>query len=323
LPLRLEERPRTRAFWRSHFEVWELSGLTQREYCERHGLSLKNFGNWRGQLKREDAVGVKARWGRYPRLRPSSGPSSDRPKIERPKTERPTIEKPAPAVVMEPGGQRRFSEDAKRRIVEETYQPGVSVSRVARQYGITTSLLFRWRRALGIEPKTEAATFLPVQIADDGMSVTERREASDQPTAPSMIATEALRRIAEIYAVEKRVRGQSAKDRKRVRQIESRPLVAAMKVVEMELWDTADLDMLEPAYIAFDGKGSGEFLFGCVTAELDCADTPAGADFTWQDHDEMDEASGDGFAELEDNGTLTGEIRFHRGDESTFRARPW
>jgi transposase len=187
LPLRLEERPRTRAFWRSHFEVWELSGLTQREYCERHGLSLKNFGNWRGQLKREDAVGVKARWGRYPRLRPSSGPSSDRPKIERPKTERPTIEKPAPAVVMEPGGQRRFSEDAKRRIVEETYQPGVSVSRVARQYGITTSLLFRWRRALGIEPKTEAATFLPVQIADDGMSVTERREASDQPTAPSII----------------------------------------------------------------------------------------------------------------------------------------
>jgi len=38
LPLRLEERVPTRAFWRSHFEVWALSGLTQREYCERHGL---------------------------------------------------------------------------------------------------------------------------------------------------------------------------------------------------------------------------------------------------------------------------------------------
>jgi hypothetical protein len=68
LPLRLEDRGPTRAFWRSHFEVWELSGLTQRDYCERHGLNLKNFGNWRGQLKREDAVGPKARWGRYPRL---------------------------------------------------------------------------------------------------------------------------------------------------------------------------------------------------------------------------------------------------------------
>ena len=59
MPFRLEERGPTRAFWRSHFEVWKLSGLTQREYCERHGLSLKSFGNWRGQLKREDAVGPK------------------------------------------------------------------------------------------------------------------------------------------------------------------------------------------------------------------------------------------------------------------------
>jgi len=57
----------TRAFWRSHFEVWALGGLTQREYCERHGLGSKSFGNWRAQLKREDAVGPKARWGRYPR----------------------------------------------------------------------------------------------------------------------------------------------------------------------------------------------------------------------------------------------------------------
>lgn len=71
MPLRLEERQPTRAFWRSHFEPWELSGLTQQEYCERHGLNLKSFGNWRGLLKREDAAGPKVRWGRYPRLRPS------------------------------------------------------------------------------------------------------------------------------------------------------------------------------------------------------------------------------------------------------------
>ena len=46
-----------------------LSGLTQREYCERHGLSLKSFGNWRGQVKRVDVAGGDARWGRHPRLR--------------------------------------------------------------------------------------------------------------------------------------------------------------------------------------------------------------------------------------------------------------
>jgi transposase len=88
---------------------------------------------------------------------------------------------------MEPHGRRRFSEDAKKRIVEETCHPGVSVSAVARRYGIAAALLFRWRQALGVGPLPEAATFLPVQIADDGGSAVELREASDQPTAPPII----------------------------------------------------------------------------------------------------------------------------------------
>jgi hypothetical protein len=41
-----------RAFWRSHSGVWAVNGLTRREYCARHGLSLENFDNWRAQLKR-------------------------------------------------------------------------------------------------------------------------------------------------------------------------------------------------------------------------------------------------------------------------------
>jgi hypothetical protein len=45
--VRLEDRDQVRAFWRSPFEAWELSGLTQRENCAPHGVSLKNFGNWR------------------------------------------------------------------------------------------------------------------------------------------------------------------------------------------------------------------------------------------------------------------------------------
>ena len=35
----MHEREAVRALWRGHFEAWRLSGLTQREYCERHGLS--------------------------------------------------------------------------------------------------------------------------------------------------------------------------------------------------------------------------------------------------------------------------------------------
>jgi transposase len=192
LPLRLEERPRTRAFWRSHFEVWELSGLTQREYCERHGLSLKNFGNWRAQLKREDAAGPDARWGRYPRLRsmtsPMTRPMTKEPKTERPRTERPRIEKPVPALVTDPRGRRRFSEDAKKRM---SRRPGASVSSVARRYGIAAALLFRWRQALGVGPLPEGATFLPVQIAEDGGPAIEPREGSGQPAAPSIIVERA------------------------------------------------------------------------------------------------------------------------------------
>ena len=61
--LRIEERDGVSSFWRGHFEAWELSGLTQREYCSQHGISLKSFGNWRGQLKREAMAGPACTMG--------------------------------------------------------------------------------------------------------------------------------------------------------------------------------------------------------------------------------------------------------------------
>jgi hypothetical protein len=45
--------------------------------------------------------------------------------------------------------------------------------------------------------------------------------------------------------------------------------------------------------------------------------------FTWEGFDETDPAFGAGSAKLAPDGSLTGEIRFHRGDESTFKARRW
>ena len=44
--------------------------------------------------------------------------------------------------------RRKWSVEEKRRIIEETYRPGMSVSQVARNYGITPSLLFYWRRTM-------------------------------------------------------------------------------------------------------------------------------------------------------------------------------
>lgn len=101
------------------------------------------------------------------------------------------------------------------------------------------------------------------------------------------------------------------------------PLSGKWRIVEMALWDNGFLDMMEPAYIAFDGKAGGEFAFGCVTGSLYCRKTLSGVDFTWEGNDEMDSASGDGWAEILKDGTLKGEICFHNGDVSTFKTRRW
>ncbi len=101
------------------------------------------------------------------------------------------------------------------------------------------------------------------------------------------------------------------------------PLLGRWRITEMELRDAEFVDMLEPAYITFEAKGGGEFLFGAVRGDLDCRYGPDGVRFTWEGFDEMDPASGAGSAKLAPDGSLAGEIRFHRGDESTFQARRW
>lgn len=73
----------------------------------------------------------------------------------------------------------------KRQIVEETLEPGASVSRVARKYGVNANQVFSWRRlyqqgGLALRPKDlacnassadphaagTASALLPVQVVD-------------------------------------------------------------------------------------------------------------------------------------------------------------
>ena len=62
--------------------------------------------------------------------------------------------------------RRRWSEADKRRIVEESFAPGVQVVDVARRNGAATSLVFAWRRQAREAAPKSASTFLPVGIAD-------------------------------------------------------------------------------------------------------------------------------------------------------------
>jgi hypothetical protein len=78
-----------------------------------------------------------------------------------------------------------------------------------------------------------------------------------------------------------------------------------------------------PAFISLDDQGAGEMAYGVLTAALDCAYTPSGFDFTWNGADEGDQVSGDGWAKLQEDGSLLGEISYHNGDETSFKALPW
>ena len=85
-----------------------------------------------------------------------------------------------------PGGRQRFSEADKKRIVEETCREGASVSGLARQYGITARLLFRWKQDLAPVAQTET-TLPPVTLMD----IPDRSaEASQSVPGPAPVIVE-------------------------------------------------------------------------------------------------------------------------------------
>jgi len=52
----------------------------------------------------------------------------------------------SPVEVLGVERRRRWSREAKAAMVAETYEPGASVSMVARRHGVAPSQLFGWRR---------------------------------------------------------------------------------------------------------------------------------------------------------------------------------
>src|SRR4249919_1064872 len=72
--------------------------------------------------------------------------------------------------VVDTGRRRRWSEDEKLKIVLESLQAPRQVAATARRYGVSRSLLLRWRRLFHPEPK-EAATqqmgFVPARVISD------------------------------------------------------------------------------------------------------------------------------------------------------------
>lgn len=99
-----------------------------------------------------------------------------------------------------------------------------------------------------------------------------------------------------------------------------RQLVGRWRIVEADLWDRDFLDLVSPATLTIRGDGSGEMAFGAVQAGLDIDCAPSMLLFTWAGFDEMDEVTGDGSAELLEDGSLEIEFAYHRGDEAVLKA---
>ncbi len=99
------------------------------------------------------------------------------------------------------------------------------------------------------------------------------------------------------------------------------PLIGRWRIVAADLWDRDYLDLVEPAYIAFDRNGRGEFAFGAVNATMDLEYARRIVFFTWAGFDEDDEVSGSGSAELDDDDAIEVELAFHNGDDAVLKAR--
>jgi transposase len=68
--------------------------------------------------------------------------------------------------VVDTGRRRRWSEDEKLKIILESLQAPRQVAATARRYGVSRSLLLRWRRSFRPEPKDAAyqTGFVPAMV---------------------------------------------------------------------------------------------------------------------------------------------------------------
>jgi hypothetical protein len=102
------------------------------------------------------------------------------------------------------------------------------------------------------------------------------------------------------------------------------PFEGRWHIVSMSMWDEDFINAEEQGYIEFNAGGEGEFHFGYVHGNMDCReatrDGQPAAEWSWEGNDEMDEASGRGWAVLR-GGELHGLLAFHQGDESDFVAK--
>lgn len=98
-------------------------------------------------------------------------------------------------------------------------------------------------------------------------------------------------------------------------------LVGRWRIVEADLWGREYLDLCGPAMITIGADNHGEITFGVMQAGLDLGYSPSMVFFTWAGIDETDEVTGDGNAELLDDGSIEITFAYHNRDEAILKAK--
>ena len=98
-------------------------------------------------------------------------------------------------------------------------------------------------------------------------------------------------------------------------------ILGGWRIVESDIWDGDYLNLVDPATIAFEANGRGEFAFGCIQAGMVLEYGRTIVFFRYSGCDEGDKVTGSGSAELNDDGTLEIELSFDNGDDVVLKAR--
>lgn len=149
LPVRRHWRNKAaQAFWAMHVEALIWSGMSARSYAMSHSISPYSLKKWCHKIE-EEGLEIDWRAHLHPSARPkiSSGTSSAA-KANGAGQDLTSASTVAPE---EDGrlNRRRFTDDEKRAIAEESVAAKVSAAEVCRRHGIVTSMLFRWRVQFG------------------------------------------------------------------------------------------------------------------------------------------------------------------------------
>jgi len=94
--------------------------------------------------------------------------------------------------------RRRWTLAEKLRIVEESSQPGMSVSYVARKHGIAPNLLFRWRKLMSEGGKTAIKANDQVISAAEARSMKKRIRELERLLGRKTMEVEILKEAIEV-----------------------------------------------------------------------------------------------------------------------------